>query len=444
MSDKRDFTKGNIGKQLTLFIGPIMLTIFLQSFYGAVDLLIVGRFGNAADVSAVATGTNMMATITFFITALAVGSTVIIGQEIGAGNKEKAGRTMGTSVAFFFLVAVVVTLLMIFAVEPFARALNAPEEAFAGTISYALICSYGAVFIVFYNLIGSIFRGFGDSKTPLITVAFAAFFNIFGDLLLVGKYGLGPSGAAIATVAAQAFSVLISMFFVAKKGLPFDFKREYIRLEGAIIGRLVKIGVPLALQDFLVSLSFLIIAAIVNSLGLIASAGVGVAEKIIHIFIIVPVACEQALAAYVAQNTGAGKPERAKEALRFVVKTSTLICIILGVIVACKGSTLSAIFSNDETVIAASADYLIAFGIDMLIVPLLFCFIGYFNGRGLTRFVMIQGIFGALAVRVPMAYAMARIMPTSLFRVGLATPISDIATIILCIWYYRRVTKDIE
>lgn len=441
MTDDRDFTQGNIGGQIVRFAAPIMFALLLQSLYGAVDLLIVGRFGDAAQVSAVANGTAVIATLTYFITALSVGSTVAIGQSLGAGRKEEAGRAMGASIAFFFAVAVAAIVIMTSCAPLFVAALRTPAAAVDGAVKYTRICGAGAVFIVYYNLIGSVFRGFGDSGTPLATVALATVFNIAGDLLLVGVFGMGPAGAAAATVAAQAASVLLSVAIVKRRGLPFDFRGSHVKWNGGMIRRIVRVGMPLAIQDFMVSLSFLLIAAIVNSIGLVSSAAYGIGEKLIQIFMLVPISAEQALAAYVAQNYGAGKLDRAREALCFTMRASFVLCVAIAAVSWFGGEFLSSFFSTDPRVVVSAGLYLKAIAIEMLLLPVLFCYIGYFNGRGETRIVMLQGILGALGLRVPASFLLSRHVSTSLFVIGLATSIADVFIIVILASVFRRMMK---
>ena len=314
--------------------------------------------------------------------------------------------------------------------------MQAPVEAFGQTVTYVRICSGGAVFIVAYNVLGAMFRGIGDSKTPLLTVCIACVVNIAGDLLLVGACGLGVAGAALATVAAQGVSVALSLVFTAHRGLPFSFSRADIRFDAGHIKHILRLGVPVALQDVLVSFSFLAIAAIVNGLGVIASAGVGVAEKLCGFIMLVPSAFGQSLSAFVAQNIGAGQKLRAKKATLYGMGASLCCGVVLAWLSFFHGGLLAGLFARDIEVTAAAADYLKAYAIDTLLTSIMFCFIGYFNGRGNTTFVMAQGIVGAFLVRIPVSLAMSQRDPVSLFKVGLATPCSTLVQIALFLGYY--------
>ena len=440
MEQIRDFTKGPILKPLLAFSMPILLALFLQALYGAVDLLVVGKYAQAQDVSGVAVGSQIMQTITGLVSSFAMGTTVLLGQKIGAGKKEEGGRIIGTSVVIFFLVGAMLTALIPLLSAALAKAMHAPKEAFAETRKYIAICGFGSVMIVAYNVLGSIMRGLGDSKTPLMTVAIASVCNIAGDLLLVKGLGMGAAGAAIATVASQTISVLISLLILKQRTLPFAFSRRDIHIERQILRRIVRFGTPIALQDLLVGLSCLVILAIVNTLGLTASAGVGVAEKVCACIMLIPAAFMQAMSAYVAQNHGAGEKERSERGLRIAILVSTAFGAVMFWAAFFHGDLLCGIFARDRDVIAAGFDYLRAYGIDCLLTCFLFCFIGFFNGLGETGFVMAQGIAAAFLIRIPVAWWMSQ-TTGRLFFIGLGVPCATVAQIIACFVFYAQIRK---
>lgn len=433
---EQSLIQGNILKALISFAFPVLLALFLQAMYGAADLIIVGQFADTYEQSGVASGSQLFNMITMVITGLTMGVTVFVGDCIGAGKTEKAGKGVGTGIVVFAILAVVVTVLVVPFSDKLSAFMHAPAEAFAQTSGYVRICGMGMVFITAYNVIGAIFRGIGDSKTPLLTVAIACVINIFGDLLLVAGLGMGAAGAAIATVSAQAISVIFSLHFISKKKLPFVFSKKFIRFDGACLKRILLVGVPIGLQEMLVQFSFLFIQVIVNSMGVMESAAVGVAEKVCVFLMLVASAYMQSISAFVAQNNGAGEFERSRKALFYGIKTALVAGFIMGSLSFFGGSMLSAIFSSEREVIAYAHDYLKAYAIDCLLTAILFCFIGYFNGCGKTVFVMVQGVIGAFCVRIPAVFFMSQLEGTSLFHIGLGTPISSVAQIILCVFAY--------
>ncbi len=432
----KNFTEGKILSPLIGFALPVLLALFLQAMYGAVDLLVVGRFGTAADVSAVSTGSQIMQTVTFMIEGISMGITVLAGQKIGEGDKAAAGRAIGGGITLFVFIAAAFTAVMLVCAAPLAALMRAPEQAFDLTVTYISRCSAGMVFIVGYNLIGSIFRGIGNSKIPLMTVAIACVFNMIGDLVFVAGFKMGVGGAALATVLAQALSVLLSLLIIRRVKLPFKLCAEDLKPRAATVGRILFLGVPIALQDLLVSISFLVILAIVNSLGLIASAGVGVAEKLCAFIMLVPSAYMQSMSAFVAQNIGAGKYKRAKTALFYGILSSLAVGVVMAYVSFFHGDTMSTLFSKDGQVIDAAASYLKAYSFDCILTSFLFCFSGYYNGCGRTMFNMAQGVFGAFCVRIPVSYFVSRIPGVPLFYIGLATPASTVVQIMICAVYF--------
>ncbi len=441
MEKRIDFTEGKIVIPFLRFAGPVLMALFLQAMYGAVDLLIVGKFASSADVSAVSTGSQIMHTITNLISSMCMGMTIILGQKIGEKKASEGGRIIGSGLLMFLIIGILLTIVLPLSAPELAVIMHAPREAFELTVRYIRICGAGAIIIIIYNLIGGVFRGIGDSNTPLVTVLIACIFNIFGDLVLVAGFNLGTEGAAIATVAAQLISVVISWILISKKTLPFEFHRNFIKWNGKIVKRILLLGTPIALQELLVGISFLVILAIVNAIGLKESAGIGVAEKVCAFIMLVPASFMQSMSAFVAQNRGAGKLDRAIKGFKSAVVISFSFGIVMFYIAFFHGDILSGIFSKDTGVILASADYLKSYAIDCMLTCFLFCFIGFYNGMGCTSFVMIQGIIGAFLVRVPVSFLMSKWEPVSLFHIGLATPCSTIIQIILCFGYLWIIKK---
>ena len=435
--DRQSLITGNILPTLISFAFPVLLALFLQAMYGAADLIIVGQFAGTYEQSGVATGSQLLHMITMVITGLTMGVTVFVGHCIGLGDRERAGQGIGTGIVIFTMLAVVITALVVPLSDELSRLMHAPSEAFAQTSDYIKICGMGTVFITAYNVIGAIFRGIGDSKTPLMTVAIACVINILGDLFLVAGLGMGAAGAAIATVSAQAISVLCSVYLISRKKLPFSFSRRHIRLDRVCGKKILLVGVPIGLQELLVQFSFLFIQVVVNGMGVMESAAVGVAEKVCVFLMLVASAYMQSISAFVAQNNGAGKIDRSRKALFYGIKTALLAGFVMGTLSFFGGSALASLFSGERQVIAYAHQYLKAYSIDCLLTAVLFCFIGYFNGCGKTVFVMLQGVVGAFCVRIPAVFLMCRMDGATLFQIGLCTPISSVAQIILCVAAYR-------
>lgn len=441
---QQSLVQGNILRTLLSFAVPVLLALFLQAMYGAADLIIVGQFTGTNEQSGVASGSQLFNMVTMVITGLSMGVTVFVGDAIGSGKRERAGQGIGCGAAIFAIVALLVTAVVVPFSDQLAAWMHAPAQAFAQTSQYIRICGIGTIFITAYNVIGAVFRGIGDSKTPLLTVAIACVINIFGDLLLVVVFQMGAAGAAIATVTAQAISVACSLFLIRRKALPFAFSLRWVRLEPTCTRRILQIGIPIALQELLVQFSFLFIQVVVNAMGVAQSAAVGVAEKVCVFLMLVASAYMQSIAAFVAQNNGAGQFDRSRKALFYGIKTALAAGAVMGALAFWGGSALSGIFSSEPLVIANAHAYLKAYAIDCLLTAVLFCFVGYFNGCGKTTFVMIQGVVGAFCVRIPVVYLVSRLEHITLFHIGLATPISSIAQIILCVIAFQVLSPKQE
>lgn len=444
MQSKNSFTEGPILSPLIRFTVPIILALLLQAMYGAVDLMVVGQFaGDAGSVSAVSTGSTMMNLPMMLVFGLTMGSTVLIGQKIGEKQFDEAGQIVGASVALFAVIALIITALMLLVVHPFAQIMKVPPEAYNSTIEYVMICACGTIFIVAYNVLSGIFRGLGNSTLPLVFVAIACVVNIIGDLLLVAVFHMGAAGAALATVAAQAVSVLLSLIIIRRTNLPFRFQRSYIRFQKGYIVSILRLGCPIALQDTLTNISFLVVNALINNMGVVTSAGYGIASKVTNFILLIPSAFGSSMSAFVAQNVGARKVHRAQKAMFFGMTTALCIGAVMFVLSFFFGENLSMIFNRDPDVVRASAQYLKGFSFDCLMVCLLFCFIGYFNGCGRTMFVMTQGLVGALLVRMPFAIWMSLRPNPTLFSIGLATPMASFVSILMCIVYFRRSNRSL-
>ncbi len=373
---ERTLTKGRVWKTLMRFALPVTGANLLQAMYGTVDLMVVGLFADAAQVSAVSTGSMTMQTITGIITGLTMGSTVQLGHAIGMQDHRTASRTVASSLALFVVLGLAMTGLIVAAAAPIASVMNAPDKAMQGTVNYIRICGAGVIAMVLFNAISGMFRGIGDSRTPLILMGIACAANILGDLLLVGALSMGSASAAVATIAAQGGSVLAAALIVRKRGFGFETIRSELQPDRAETAKILKYGLPIAAQEALTGISFMVILAILNSFGLVASAGVGVAEKLCGLMFIIPGAMMAAVSAFSAQNIGAGQELRAWQGMWVSMGVSFGIgmCTFLGSALA--GEQLAGLFTPDPAVCAAAADYLRSYAVDCVIVGFNFSMMG--------------------------------------------------------------------
>ena len=439
-NEKTDFTQGSILKKLVAFMMPILGALILQAAYGAVDLIVVGRYGSTSGLSGVSTGSQVLNLVTFAVTQLAMGITVLIARYLGEKRPQEIGAVIGGATLVFAGISVVLFILMVGFAHPISVLMQAPEEAVDLTTMYVRICGGGIFFIVAYNVLSAIFRGLGDSKSPLLFVLVACIINIIGDLVLVAGFHLDAAGAAAATVLAQACSVVFAICILVKKHLPFTIVRNDFKWN-AQCGKFLRIGLPLAFQEVLTQLSFLALCAFVNRLGLEASSGYGVACKIVNFAMLVPSALMQSLASFVSQNIGAGKEKRARQTLFTGIGVGLVVGSFVFCFVMFRGDLLAGIFTTDTAVIQRGYEYLKGFAPETIMTAFLFSMIGYFNGNNRTVWVMTQGMIQTLLIRLPFAYVMSIQPNASLTMIGLAAPVSTTVGVVMCAVYYWHMNR---
>ena len=435
--EELSLVSGNIKRTLLKFALPFLGASFLQFLYGAADLMIVGRFADAAGISAVSTGSQVMQAITSLVTGLATGGTVLIGQYVGARRREDVRASIGTMFSLFTLIAIVLTLISALCTNAVVALMRVPAEAVIPARQYLFLCSCGILFITGYNMVSAILRGLGDSRRPMYFILIATVVNIAGDLLLVGVLGLGAAGAAIATITAQALSLILSLLVLRRRDFPFDFKRASFRLHRGRCAKLVSLGAPVAVQNVLVTISFLIITAIVNDIGLNESAAVGVVERIITFAMLAPSAFMAALAAMTAQNMGAGRPDRAGLSLKYGILFCLLCEGAMFILLQLSPILWMGLFSPDPAVIAHGALYLRTYSFDCITVSFVFCLNGFYSGCGRTGFTMVNNLVSTFAVRVPVVFFVSRIAGATLLHIGIGAPAASAVQIVIQLIYYR-------
>lgn len=433
--DSSDFTTGSIPKKMLKFMLPILGALVLQAMYGAVDILIVGNFGTKAGISGVSTGSNVVNLVVFTITGLSMGVTILIGKYIGENRREKIGKLIGAAICFFAVLAVLLSIVMIVFARPLVIMMQSPKDAVELGVMYVRICGGGIVFIIAYNLISSIFRGLGNSTLPLVFVGIACAVNIILDLVFVMVCGMNVVGAALATVIAQAVSVVLSLIIIRRKSLPFSMTKSDISFNSEI-KRFVIVGSPIAFQEIMTQVSFLALCAFINGLGMDESSGYGVANKIVSFVMLIPAAIMQSMSSIVAQNVGANLEKRSRKSMVTGMIIGGSIGVFVAFFVYFGGATLSSIFSKDSGVILQSADYLKGFCTEAVLTCILFSFIGYYNGHGQTLFVMLQGLAQTFIVRLPMSYLMSIREDATLSGIGLAAPSATVFGIVINIVFF--------
>ena len=436
MANPNNLTTGNEAKTLIKFAMPYLLACFMQTFYGMVDLFVVGLYNTSSTTTAVSIGSQVTHMITVIIAGFAMGTTVKIGRAIGAGDDKEAKKAVGNTALFFCVFAIMMAVILFVLTNEITKIMLTPVEAFDETAAYLRICFIGVPFITMYNVISSIFRGAGDSKSPMYFVGVACVVNVALDFLLVGACGMGATGAAVATIIGQAMSSIIGLVVLLKKNLGFKILKKDIKINGDVIKAILSVGTPLAIQDGLIQVAFIVITVIANSRGLIAASGVGITEKIIGFMFLVPSAFLSAISAITAQNMGAGKPERARKTLKY----GLIIVVCYGFFCALYNQflpdTLIGIFTRDEAVVAAGALYLMSYSFDVMFAGIHFCFSGYFCGDRKSIISFIHNIASIILIRIPGAYLASIWYPESLYPMGWAAPLGSILSALICIVFY--------
>ena len=444
MKSTNDLTTGNIKKTLVLFALPYLLSCFMQTFYGMADLIIVGIYNGSETTTAVSIGSQVIHMLTVVIAGLAMGATVTIGHDIGQKNEMGVKKTITTTVVLFTTIAIVMTAVLLLLTKQITTVMMTPDEAVGETIEYLSICFAGIPFIMAYNVISSMFRGFGDSKHPMYFVGIACLVNVILDFLFIGTFGMGAVGAAIATVCGQAVSVFISLIMMRRMKLGVHISRTQLHMEHKSIRSILKVGIPIAMQDGLIQVAFIIITVIANSRGLVVAASVGIVEKIISFLFLVPSAFLSAISVITAQNIGAKHSERATHALRFGLMVTVswgLICCLISQVFP---HMLLSLFTKESEVIQVGCEYLRSYSFDCIFAAVHFCFSGYFCGCQKSQISFIHNIISITLVRVPGAYFASKLFPNSLFPMGFAAPIGSFLSAVICILFFWHGKKTSE
>ncbi len=429
----KNLTTGSVFKNIIYFSLPYLLSYFLQTLYGMADLFIIGQFEtDISGTTAVSIGSQVMHMLTVMLVGLAMGSTVSIGQAIGANNKKLASAAVGNTITLFMLVSAALTALLLAFVKPIVSVMSTPQEAVSGTTAYLTICFIGIPFITAYNVISSVFRGMGDSKSPMYFIAIACGVNIALDYLFMGALKLGPAGAALGTTISQAVSVIISLTVIVKRKM-LSLLRSDLKPQKAVTSKLLKIGVPVALQDGFIQVSFVIITVIANNRSLTDSAAVGIVEKVIGFLFLVPSSMLSTVSALGAQNIGAGKQGRALQTLKYACMVSVGFGVVVCIIVQLMAEQIVGLFTPDQAVIVSGGQYLRGYIFDCVLAGIQFSFSGYFCACGKSQLSFLHNVLSIVFVRVPGAFFASKMYPNTLLPMGLASAAGSLLSSVICI-----------
>lgn len=445
---ERNLTTGSVFKNMLYFSLPYLASYFLQTLYGMADLFITGQYSGVDAITAVSNGSQVMHLITVIIVGLAMGGTVLIGRAVGGKRLQDAAKVIGNTVTFFLIGSIVIMGVLLVLTSSIVTLIGVPTEAVAGTADYLRICFIGIPFITAYNIISSIFRGLGDTKSPMLFIAIACAANIALDYLFIGTLQMGPMGAALGTTLAQTCSVLIALVYIKKKNTGIHLQKSDFRLQKDVIGPVLKIGVPVALQDGFIQIAFIVITVIANYRGLDDAAAVGIVEKIISMLFLVPSSMLSTVSALSAQNIGAGKHDRAEKTLRYAAVITVAYGVIIAVIVQFTAHGILGLFTTDTVVIVLGVQYIRSYIIDCIFAGIHFSFTGYFCAYGKSYIGFLHNVIAIIGMRIPGSYLASKYFPDTLFPMGLAAPAGSALSVVIClvafVWMKRHYLKNLE
>ena len=439
---ERKLTEGSVLKNIFIFSLPYLLSYFLQTLYGMADLFLMGRFGSVSDITAVSVGSQVMHMLTVILVGLSMGTTVMVSRSVGAEKKDETAAYIGSTVTLFAALSLLLTALLLTLVRPIVAAMSTPGDAVSGTVSYLTICFAGIPFITAYNVISAIFRGLGDSKSPLCFVAIACVINILLDCLFMGVMHLGPAGAALGTTLSQAASVLIALCMMKLHRTAVSLSKSDLKPKKDVMSKILGIGVPIALQDGLIQVSFIAITIIANRRGLNDAAAVGIVEKIIGVMFLVPSSMLSTVSALAAQNIGANQIGRAKQTLWYAIGIAAGVGILLSVLTQFCAGSMVRLFEDDMAVVQSGREYLLSYVFDCAIAGIHFCFSGYFCAIGKAQISFLHNILSIVIARIPLAYLASVMFPSTLYPMGLAAPIGSLLSAVICVIAYRLLCRN--
>lgn len=439
---EKNLTSGSVFKNVVYFSLPFLLSYFLQTLYGMADLFIIGRYEGVEGTAAVSVGSQVMHMLTVMIVGLAMGTTVAVGRAVGAKNREEVSKNIGNTITLFLAISAALTVILMFFRSGIVSLLSTPEQAAAGAVSYLTVCFAGIPFITAYNIIASIYRGLGDSKSPMYFIAVACAANIGLDYLFMGAFHMGAVGAALGTTLSQLLSVIVSLVFITKRKSEIPFAVKYLKPDKKTVLALLRVGVPVCLQDGFIQISFIIITIIANRRGLTDAAAVGIVEKIIGFMFLVPSSMLSAVSALAAQNFGAKKPERAKQTLKYAIAISTGIGFCAAVAVQFAAEPVVSLFTSDLAVIRAGGQYFRGYVWDRCIGGIQFSFSGYFCACGRSELSFLHNIISIVFVRIPGAFLASKLFADTLLPMGFASTAGSLVSTIVCLIAFAIITKN--
>lgn len=438
-----DLTKGNVWKQMLLFAIPFFISNLIQSLYGIADMMIVSYFGGTESVAGVNTSSSIIIIVTNLATGIAAGGTVMVGQFLGAGQRENIKKSISTLfLTLLGLAAVIIIGLLLFA-HPLLKALNTPAEAYGESYGYLVVSLIGVVFIFGYNAVSAVIRGMGDGKTPLYFVIVACFVNIGLDLLFIAVFHWGATGAAAATVIAQAVSMISCVIYLVRHDFVFDFKWSSYQFDKDMFSTLMKVGLPNGVQHAATNLSFLFMTALINDIGgVAANAAVGIVGKFNTFALMLQVAFNTSASAMISQNIGAGQMKRSKKIMLCCLVLCTIMSVFVYSIAYFFPEEILLLFGAKPDVVEQGVIYMSAFRYEYVFVPVIIALNSMFLGNGNGWILLVTNLLSSFVVRIPAALYLGIAQDMGVYGIGLAVPIAScVGAIAVVVFYYSGCWK---
>ncbi len=405
-SQIQDFTHGKITKQLLVFVWPLFLSNLLQVVYNMVDMIVVGNVLGKVGISAVSVGGDVSHLLTFISMGFANAGQVLIARYIGAGERGKIGRFVGTMCGFLLGCSLILTVLGLVFQDTLLNLMNTPAESYDGAVSYSSVCMIGLVFIYGYNVVSAILRGMGDSKHPFVFISIAAILNLILDVIFVVGLGLGAGGAALATVISQAVSFISCAIFLAKNKKQFELNiklNHFIKWDKTMLSELVKLGTPMAIKTASIQFSKLFVNSWVNSYGVAVSAFSGIANKVANISNLVSAAINTGGSTMVGQNLAAGEFERVKSILKNLAAITLSVASVFSLLIVFFPKQIFGIFTSDPSVLEISWKYVPIAVLLFLGSALRAVMNALLNGSGNYKINFVTAILDGIIMRIGLA-----------------------------------------
>jgi len=434
----QDLTQGSVLTQLLKFSAPIVVANILQVVYTIVDMLVIGRFVGTAGISAVSSSGDIMMLFTNFSMGVSSAGQIIISQFQGKGDRDSIKKTIGTLFSLVVILSLALTAIALPLTESLLALLKTPAEAWDYAVVYSKVCFIGLFFIFGYSAVGSILRGMGDSRRPLVFIAIATITNMVLDIIFCGPLHMGTKGAALATIIGQALSFVISLIYLFRnrERFGFDFRPSSFKVQPSILKMVVKLGFPMALQFIAVNISVMYVAACINAYGVIISALAGIGNKLRTITAILATSIGTAGAAMTGQNIGAGRYDRVRQIYRYSFLVLLVFCGAVGLLGAAFPKTVIGIFADDPEIMAMAPRFMLINLVVCISFAMYQPFMILINGIGYASMAFVIGLIDGVVARIGLVWLFGKALGFGYWGIWWGAALAAYVGAIIGLFYY--------